>query len=169
MQRTLVHLWGQIEAWIVMQVAIWWIKRCIGLWLEVYSMWPHQGRMWCLVYACVLDFKPHQEKVIWRQQREYWDTWSIHKMLDCGICWSPLNSKYNHQLLHKVTWNNLQSIVVGFDSNKFHEFWCSHLSCRICNFHSIKVSQMINWSAPLRRARRDDQNGYITCYIWSSE
>ena len=25
------HLWEQIETWIVMQVAIWWIKRCIGL------------------------------------------------------------------------------------------------------------------------------------------
>ena len=25
---------------------------------------PHQGRMSCLVYACVQDFKPHQEKVI---------------------------------------------------------------------------------------------------------
>jgi hypothetical protein len=23
----------------VIQVAIWWIKRCIGLWLEAYSMW----------------------------------------------------------------------------------------------------------------------------------
>ena len=40
--------WGQVEAWIVMLVATWWIKRCIGLWLEAYSMWPHQGRMWCL-------------------------------------------------------------------------------------------------------------------------
>ena len=30
------------------------------------------------------DFKPHQEKVIWRLQREYWGTWSIHKMLVCG-------------------------------------------------------------------------------------
>jgi hypothetical protein len=36
-----------------------------------YSMWPHQGRMWCLVYACVQDSKPHQEKVISRQPREY--------------------------------------------------------------------------------------------------
>jgi hypothetical protein len=42
--------------------------------LEAYSMWLHQGRMWCLVYACVLDFKPHQKKVIWRQPREYWGT-----------------------------------------------------------------------------------------------
>jgi hypothetical protein len=25
-----------------------------------------------------------------------------------------------------------------FDSNKFHEFWCSHLSCRICNFSQNK-------------------------------
>jgi hypothetical protein len=37
------------------------------------------------VCACVQDFKPHQEKVIWRQQREYWGTWSIHKILDYGI------------------------------------------------------------------------------------
>jgi hypothetical protein len=40
--------------------------------------------------------------------------------------------------LHKVIWNELQSIVVGFDSNKFHELWCSHLSYRICNFSQNK-------------------------------
>ena len=28
---------------------------------------------------------------------------------------------------------------------------------------------MNNWSAPLQRAHRDNQNGYIICYIWSSE
>jgi hypothetical protein len=75
----------QTTIWIVMQVATWWIKNCIDLWLEAYSMWPHQGRMSCLVYVCVQDFKPHQEKVIWRLQREYWGTWSIHKILVCGI------------------------------------------------------------------------------------
>jgi hypothetical protein len=32
-------------------------------------------------------------------------------------------------------------------------------------FHRIKVSQMMDWSTPLRRARRDDRNRYITCYI----
>jgi hypothetical protein len=36
-------------------------------------------------------------------------------------------------------------------------------------FHLIKVSQMMNWSAPLQRAHRDDLNGYIICYIWSLE
>jgi hypothetical protein len=30
-------------------------------------------------------FKPHQEKFIWRLQREYWRTWSRHKMLVCSI------------------------------------------------------------------------------------
>jgi hypothetical protein len=29
--RELVHQWGQMEAWIVIQVAIWWNKRCIVL------------------------------------------------------------------------------------------------------------------------------------------
>ena len=38
-----------------------------------------------LVHACVQNSKPHQEKVIWRQQKEYWGTWRIHKMLVCGI------------------------------------------------------------------------------------
>jgi hypothetical protein len=32
-------------------------------------------------------------------------------------------------------------------------------------FHQIKVSQMMNWSELLRRARRVDRNGYIICYI----
>jgi hypothetical protein len=36
-------------------------------------------------------------------------------------------------------------------------------------FHQIKVSQMMNWSAPSQRAHRDDQNEYIICYIWSLE
>jgi hypothetical protein len=49
------------------------------------SMWPHQGWMSCLVCAYVQDFKPDQEKVIWRLQREYWSIWSIHKMLVHGI------------------------------------------------------------------------------------
>jgi hypothetical protein len=49
-------------------------------------------------------------------------------------CWRSLNTKYNHQLLHKLIWNGLQGLIVEFDSNKFHEFWCSHLSCRISNF-----------------------------------
>jgi hypothetical protein len=37
-----------------------------------------------------------------------------------------------------MIWNELQRVVVGFDSNKLHEFWCSHLSCRICNFSQNK-------------------------------
>jgi hypothetical protein len=36
-------------------------------------------------------------------------------------------------------------------------------------FHQIKVYQMMNWSAPLRRAHRDDQSRYIICYIWRLE
>jgi hypothetical protein len=24
------------------EVATWWIKSCIALWLEAYSMWPYQ-------------------------------------------------------------------------------------------------------------------------------
>jgi hypothetical protein len=31
LQRPLAHQWGQMEAWIVMQVAIWCMKRCISL------------------------------------------------------------------------------------------------------------------------------------------
>jgi hypothetical protein len=41
-----------------------------------------------------------------------------------------INSQYNLQRCSIQP----QPIVVGFDSNKFHEFWCSHLSCRISNF-----------------------------------
>jgi hypothetical protein len=36
-------------------------------------------------------------------------------------------------------------------------------------FHQIKLSQMVNWSAPLRRALQDDRNKYIICYICSLE
>ena len=31
----------------------------------------------------------------------------------------------------------------------------------------IEVSQMVKWSGPLCRARRDDQNGHMVCNIWS--
>jgi spore maturation protein CgeB len=31
MQKLLVHLWGQMETWIMMLVAIWWIKSCNDL------------------------------------------------------------------------------------------------------------------------------------------
>jgi hypothetical protein len=33
--------------------------------------------------------------------------------------------------------------------------------------HHDKQSQMPNWIAPLQSARRDDQNGYIICIVWS--
>jgi len=33
-------------------------------------------------------------------------------------------------------------------------------------FHSTKTSQMMSWSAPFRRAHRDNEDGYIICYIW---
>ena len=42
---------GTNAIWIVMKVATWWIKSCIILWLEAYSMWLHQGWMSCLVCA----------------------------------------------------------------------------------------------------------------------
>jgi hypothetical protein len=36
-------------------------------------------------------------------------------------------------------------------------------------FHYIKVSQVNNLSTQLRRAYRDNRNGHIIRYIWSSE
>jgi hypothetical protein len=87
---------------------------------------------------------------------------------DTNDCWWSLNTKYNHQLLHKLTWNESQSIVVGFDSNKFHGFWSPCLAGYLI-FHQEKLSQMMNWSTPLQRARRYDRNRYIICYIWSSK
>jgi hypothetical protein len=46
-------------------------SKVISTPMGAYSIWPHQDRMSCLVCVCVQDFKPHQEKVIWKQQREY--------------------------------------------------------------------------------------------------
>jgi hypothetical protein len=43
-----------------------------------------------------------------------------------GTCWWSLNSKFNHHLLHENTWNESRTIAIGFDSDKFHEFWCFH-------------------------------------------
>ena len=36
-------------------------------------------------------------------------------------------------------------------------------------FHCIKVSQVMILSTPLRRACRDDRNGYIIHHIWSPD
>jgi hypothetical protein len=44
----------------------------------------------------------------------------------------------NHQLLHEIAWNEPQSIVVGLDSNEFHELCCSHLFCRKFNISPHK-------------------------------
>jgi hypothetical protein len=88
----------------------------------------------------------------------------------CGrSCWWSLNSKFHHHLLHEKTWNELWTIAIGFDFDKFHEFWCFHCLAGIFNFHWIKMSQMMNWSTSLHRAHRVDRNRYITYYIWSPE
>jgi hypothetical protein len=53
----------------------------------------------------------------------------------CGrTCWRSLNSKFNHHLLHEKIWNESQTIAMGFDSDKFHEFWCFHYLAGIFNF-----------------------------------
>jgi hypothetical protein len=47
---------------------------------------------------------------------------------------------------------------------------CVVLTCFVgyAVFHYIKVSQVKNLSTSLRRARRDDRDGHIICYIWST-
>jgi hypothetical protein len=37
-------------------------------------------------------------------------------------CWRSLMLIFNHQLLHEIAWNKLPCIVVGFETNEFHEF-----------------------------------------------
>jgi hypothetical protein len=55
-----------------------------------------------------------------------------------GTCWRSLMLIINHQLLHEIAWNEPQNIVVGLDSNEFHELCCSHLFCRIFNISPHK-------------------------------
>jgi hypothetical protein len=38
-------------------------------------------------------------------------------------CWWSLMLIFIHQLLLDMTWYEPQSIVVGFETNEFHEFW----------------------------------------------
>jgi hypothetical protein len=56
-----------------------------------------------------------------------------YRRMSFGLCncWWSLMLIINHQLLHEKEWNEPQSIVVGFDSNEFHELCCSHLFYRI--------------------------------------
>ena len=51
-----------------------------------------------------------------------------------GACWRPLTPIINCQHNLHIYLIPSPNIVMGFDSNKFHKFWCSHLSCRIFNF-----------------------------------
>jgi hypothetical protein len=46
-------------------------------------------------------------------------------------------------------------------AGKYEQLW--H---KICHYH--KQHQMLIWTTPLRRACRDDRNGYIICLLWSS-
>jgi hypothetical protein len=41
-----------------------------------------------------------------------------------------------------------------------------HTPMKYSKYHNIKVSSMEKWSAPLRRARRVDQNSYIIRHVW---
>jgi hypothetical protein len=75
---------------------------------------------------------------------------------------------FNHQLLHQKELNESQSIVVGFDSNEFHELCCSHLFCRIFNISLYKSISSDELEHIIARAHRDDRNRHIIRYIWSS-
>jgi hypothetical protein len=60
-----------------------------------------------------------------------------------GTYWWSLNSKFNHHLLHEKTWNESWTIAIGFDSDKFHEFWCFHCLAGIRIHHCIKLIALI--------------------------
>jgi hypothetical protein len=67
-------------------------------------------------------------------------------------------------MLNYITKHRYRSKLMSFMSFGALTCFVRHLF-----FCWIKVSQMMNWSAPLRRARQDDRNRYIICYIWSPE
>jgi hypothetical protein len=123
----------------VMQVATWWIKSYIGLWLEAYSMLPHQGRMSYLVCAYVQDSKPHQDKVIFRLQWEYWGIWSIHKILVCGI---PKEKSLN--LLDIQIPNMRDARFKGRAPRAYVNCWEDHL------FHGHQRSKTVLHYQPLK-------------------
>ena len=56
-----------------------------------------------------------------------------------GGCWWLLTPIINYQHNLHIYLIPSPNIVIGFDSNKFHEFWCSHLSCRIFKFLKNKI------------------------------
>jgi len=91
--------------------------------LRIYDLLPKKSWQYLLNYFDLVTsqdllLSPFNLQIQWKQKYEY------------IYCWRSLNSKSNHQLLHKLSWNESQTIVVGFDSNKFHEFWCSPMFCR---------------------------------------
>jgi hypothetical protein len=84
---------------------------------------------------------------------------AAEEMLLQNNFWRSLMLIFNHQLLHEKEWNEPQSIVVGFDSNEFHELCCSHLFCRIFNislYKSISSDELEHIIAKIssRRSKR---------------
>jgi hypothetical protein len=55
------------------------------------------------------------------------------------LCWQSLTQIFYPPKYIKMTTNKIYLSKIGLLSNKFHEFWCSNLSCRIFNFSPRKT------------------------------
>jgi hypothetical protein len=114
------------------------------LWIDgVY----HRSGIWLLLALLLrwtirraINRSEHEPSVLITTARESGRCYLLFLSLSIGTIsyWWSLILIFNHQLLHEKQWNEPQSIVVGFDSNEFHELCCSHLFCRIFNISLYK-------------------------------
>jgi hypothetical protein len=86
----------------------------------------------------------------------------LYDVIDTN-CWWSLMLIFNHQLLYEKEWNEPQSIVVGFYSNKFHKLCYSHLFCRIFNIlpHKSTSSDETEHTIVKSSSRRSKQTYHL--------
>jgi hypothetical protein len=78
-----------------------------------FKAWKHCSNSWSIVETCFAQ--------------------GLAKVKLGGTYWRSLMLIFKYQVLHEISWNELPSIVVGVETNEFHEFWW------------IYVLQGLNW------------------------
>ena len=93
--------------------------------------------------------------------------WLVHKCFSLFQCSFGLEKCFLARKLYQETggicWHpKLARLRFSGQSGQTGQISCTNRSDR-----SGKVCQIINWTAPLCRSRRDDQNAYMERPIWS--
>jgi len=149
-----------------------WAEKCNDL-----SSSALERAQLCWIYICLLLLQKPREwfgpPFIW--QRRYWrsDPLDINKILH--RCSGPSNYHelvpwYDHKQVRFIPLN-LHSVHSNLAQWRFsgQSGQTGQTSPINWSDRSKQVCQIVNWTAPLRRSRRDDRNPYIEHPIWSPD